>query len=76
MLLHCTSSYNPWLLFPEGDDLSSGFMPGFTSQMIFETYLAADFPVEPGKLFGSLMFSLVGPISGVTQDHVSENGLK
>lgn len=44
--------------------------------MIFETYLAADFLLEPAKPFGSLMFSLCGPISGVTQDYVNEKGLK
>lgn len=76
VLLHCNSNYNPWLSVAKGGDLNSGFTPGFTSQMIFETDLAADFPLEPAKPIGSLMFTLGGPISGVTRDYVSEKGLK
>lgn len=56
-------------------DLNSGFTSGFTSPMVFETYLVADFPPEPAMPFGNLMFSLGGPVSGVTQDYASKKGL-
>lgn len=58
---NASALYLPWLSIAEGGDLSSGFMPGFTSQMILETYLAADFPLESGKPFRSLMAQLGWP---------------
>lgn len=42
--------------------------------MVFETYSAADFPLEPAMPFGNLMFSLGGPVSTVTPDYASEKG--